>query len=35
MDDSANICDFQQVNGQFESINGNKYLSLVPTKERK
>ena len=26
---------FSKVNGHFEEINGNKYLTLVPTNERK
>ena len=26
---------FNQVNGYFEEINGNKYLTLVPSNERK
>ena len=26
---------FRYVNGYFEEINGNKYLTLVPTNERK
>ena len=26
---------FNKVNGYFEEINGNKYLTLVPTNERK
>ena len=26
---------FNQVNGYFEEINGNKYLTLVPTNENK
>ena len=26
---------FKRINGYFEEINGNKYLTLVPTNERK
>ena len=26
---------FNRINGYFEKINGNKYLTLVPTKEIK